>query len=69
MNEIFEIGILPVLMTLLAFQAGVILQKKVKSPLCNPILVAVILILAFLAMTGMDLNVYRSGNSLLLRCR
>jgi len=43
----------------------VALRQKVKSPLCNPILVAVILILIFLFATGMDVNVYRSGNSLL----
>ena len=65
MSEIFEIGILPVILTLLAFQIGLILQKKIKSPLCNPILVAVILILLFLFLTGMDVNVYRSGNSML----
>ena len=65
MTEILEIGILPVLLTLMAFQAGVILQKKTKSPLFNPILMAVILILLFLFLTGMDVNVYRSGNSLL----
>ena len=63
MNELFEIPIFPVFLTLAAFRIGVALQKKVKSPLCNPILVAVIVILLFQFATGMDLEVYQAGNS------
>lgn len=63
MNEIFEIPIFPVFVTLAAFQIGTALQKKIKSPLCNPILVAVIIILLFQSVTGMDLDIYRDGNS------
>lgn len=63
MSELLEISILPVFMTLAAYQAGVALQKKVKSPLCNPILVAVVIILLFLFATGMDLKVYQAGNA------
>lgn len=65
MKELLEIGILPVLVTLLAYQAGVMLRQKIKSPLCNPILVAVILILCFLSYSGMELKVYQAGNSVL----
>ena len=61
-NELFAIPIFPVFVTLMAFRAGVALQKKVKSPLCNPILVAVILILVFHFLSGMDLEVYKAGN-------
>lgn len=63
MNELFTIPVFPVFVTLIAFRAGVALQKKLKTPLCNPILVAVILILAFLFLSGMDLKVYQTGNS------
>ena len=63
MSELFQIPIFPVFLTLIAFRIGVALQKKVKSPLCNPILVAVILILAFQFTTGLDLKVYQAGNS------
>ena len=62
MNELFAIPIFPVFVTLMAFRAGAVLQKKVKSPLCNPILVAVILILAFHFLSGMDLELYKAGN-------
>lgn len=63
MRELFQIPIFPVFVTLAAFRAGVALQKKLKSPLCNPILVAVIIILVFQFATGMDLKAYQAGNS------
>ena len=63
MNAFLTIPIFPVFLTLAAFHVGTLVQKKVKSPLCNPVLVAVILILGFQAVTGMDLNGYKSGNS------
>ncbi len=62
-NDLFSIPIFPVFVTLIAFRAGVALQKKVKSPLCNPILVAVLLILAFHFLSGMDLKLYQAGNA------
>ena len=61
MTELLSIGILPVALTLTAFLAGQKLQKKVRSPLLNPILVAVILVLAFLFATGMNVSDYKSG--------
>ena len=65
MNELLTISILPVMLTLLAFQAGLFLQKKLRSPLCNPILVAVILVLLFMAATGMELETYQAGATFL----
>lgn len=65
MDELLEIGILPVIVTLLAFRIGQFFQQKTKSPLCNPILIAVILVLLFLTGTGMELSAYQQGTSLL----
>lgn len=65
MNELLGISILPVVLTLLAYQTGAALQRKFKSPLCNPILIAVILVLLFLSATGMELSAYQSGASFL----
>lgn len=65
MTDLLSIGILPVLVTLLAFRAGQFLQQKTKSPLCNPILVAVILVLGFLGLTGMELKTYQTGAAFL----
>lgn len=61
MTDLLQIAILPVALTLLAYQAGALLQKKLRTPLCNPILVAVILVLGFLGITGMELKTYQAG--------
>ena len=63
MNEALSVPILPVLVTLSTFYIGIILRRKAKTPLCNPVLVAVFLILAFLTLTGMDLKTYQAGNT------
>lgn len=65
MNELLSISILPVILTLLAFRIGQLIQSRVKSPLCNPILIAVILVLLFLRTSGMELKSYQTGASFL----
>ena len=65
MADLLSIGILPVLLTLLAFRLGQFIQAKTKSPVCNPILIAVILVLLFLKGTGMELATYQKGASML----
>ena len=65
MTDLLSISILPVMLTLLAFRLGQFIQAKTKSPICNPILVAVILVLVFLKITGMELASYQAGASML----
>ena len=47
MTDLLSIGILPVALTLSAFLLGQKIQKKLKSPILNPILVSVVLVLIF----------------------
>lgn len=61
MNELLSIGILPVALTLLAYQIGVLCQKKFKLPVFNPILIGVIVVLATLSVTGMERKSYQEG--------
>lgn len=61
MHEILSIGILPVVMTLLAYQAGILCQKKFKLSIFNPILVAVVLLIVALRLTGMEVSQYQGG--------
>lgn len=61
MDELLQIGILPILLTLGGYQLGAFLQKKTRSALCNPILVAVAVVLIFTKATGMDVAQYREG--------
>ena len=63
MSDLLQIPLLPVLVTFLAFRVGQLIQAKLKSPLCNPILIAVILVLGFLSVTNMELSAYQSGIS------
>ena len=46
-----------------AFQLGLWCQKKLKTPLCNPVLIATILIIGFLLLTGYPNETYQSGTS------
>ena len=61
MTDLLTIGVLPVSLTLIAFLAGQKLQKKFRSPLLNPILISVILVLIFLSFTGLPVADYKAG--------
>ena len=63
MTEYLQIGILPLLVTLIAYQFGLILQKKFKSPLCNPILISVVIVLLFLSATNTPYSQYKQGTA------
>ena len=63
MAEYLNIGILPLLVTLIAYQFGLTLQKKFKSPLVNPILVSVVIVLIFISLTGTPYSQYKQGTA------
>ena len=63
MTDLLSIGILPVALTLTAFLLGQKIQKKLKSPILNPILVSVVIVLIFLSLTGMPVSDYKAGMS------
>lgn len=63
MTELLQIGILPLLLTLAAYQIGLLCQRKFRSPICNPILIAVILVLIFLHLTDTAYADYKQGTS------
>ena len=61
MSELLSISILPVLLTMLAYQLGLLCQKTFKSPIFNPILIGVVLAILMLKLTGMEVSHYQSG--------
>lgn len=61
MTEFFEIGVFPIVLTLVCFRIGQWCQKKGKLPLFNPTLIAMILVVIFLLVTGMDIGTYQDG--------
>ena len=48
-------------LTIGTFQIGLWCQRKTRSPLCNPILIAAVLTVAVLLLTGMDPQDYQAG--------
>lgn len=65
MADFLQIGILPVVLTLGAYQLGLACQRRFRSALCNPILIAVVLILAFMALTGLPNGDYQAGTAVI----
>lgn len=61
MNALLSIGILPVALTLFAYFIGAQCQKKFKLPICNPILIGVIVVLLILSVTGLERKAYQEG--------
>lgn len=58
-----SISLFPLVLTLGSYQIGVWCQKKTKSAICNPLLIATLICMAVLLLTGFDLKVYQAGNS------
>ena len=54
-----------VALCILTFELGVWLQKKTKSPLCNPLLIAIVLIAAILTVFKIPLENFQHGGELI----
>ena len=65
MAELLSIGILPVVLTLFAYQVGVLCQKKFKLPIFNPILIGMIIVIVTLKVTGLGTGEYQQGVKLI----
>lgn len=65
MTELLNIGILPVVLTLFAYQMGVLCQKKFRLPIFNPILIGMIIVILTLKVTGLSTGSYQNGVKLL----
>ena len=62
MTELLNLELTGVLVTLLTYRAGLLLQKKVKPPACNPILIPAVLIILFISLTGLPNSAYQAAN-------
>lgn len=58
-----DIALVPLVITLVAYQIGLWCRKKWNNPLCNAILIAAILVIVFLALTGFPVDVYEKGTA------
>lgn len=50
-----------VLISILTYEIGLLLKRKLKLAIFNPLLVSIVLIIAFLCLTGIDYNTYNEG--------
>ncbi len=58
MNELFSIGIFPVVLSLGAYQLGLAIQKKWKLAILNPLLLSALLVMAVWLAGGEEMHVY-----------
>ncbi len=65
MEKIITNPLFWVLITLIAFQIGVYVSKKIKLPIFNPILIALTLIISGLLIFKIDYEVYNSGGQII----
>ena len=62
MAELFtSASLFAIVLTLGAYEFGIWLQKKLKSPICNPILIAVILVIAAISLLKIPVQDYRAA--------
>ena len=62
MSGFFETSVFfGVLITLLSYGAGLLLKKKFRSPLFNPLLIAIVLTILFLVLCRIDYGIYNEG--------
>lgn len=58
-----DISLFPLVLTIGAFQIGLWCQKKWRSPIFDPILVAVLLVICALLVTGFSVEEYQAGTA------
>ena len=58
---LYEVSLFPLVLTFGAYQIGLWCRRKWNSPLCNPLLIAVILVISFLLVSGISTEVYQDG--------
>lgn len=62
LNEFFAESLyFGMILSLFSFYIGFHIQKKLKTPICNPLLIAIILIITFLCVTGTSFETYQYG--------
>ncbi|MCI7803596.1 MAG: LrgB family protein [Oscillospiraceae bacterium] len=62
MNDFFENSVFfGVIISLVSYGIGVLLKKKFKSPLLNPLLISIIITIAVLLILGIDYSKYYEG--------
>ena len=67
-REFTQTPLFGILLSLVAFEIGVFLNRKTKISLVQPILIALIFILIFLSITGISYENYKIGGDYISPC-
>ena len=65
MKEVLQSPLFGIVLSVLAFQVGLFFNKKTGSPLCNPLLIAVALIIAVIKIFHIPLEWYQKGGDVI----
>ena len=65
MIEIFDTPIFGIVISIVAFEIGIIINRKTKLSIIKPLILAVGLIIAFLSISHIDYEVYNKGGSMI----
>ena len=65
MEDIINNPLFGISLTLISFQIGSIIYKKVKSPLCSPFVLSIIFIISFLLIFKIPYNSYKKGGDII----
>ncbi len=60
-----DLNLLPLVLTVGAYQIGLSLQKKWKHPLCNPLIISIFLVILVLLVAKFPVEKYQSGTEIL----
>lgn len=61
MEILTENTLFGIIISLLAFEVGLLIYKKTRFPLFNPLLIAIALVISFLLIFNIDVDVYNKG--------
>lgn len=65
MNGIFTGPVWGIVLSILCFAVGTWCARKWKSPVVNPLLIAIALVIVFLKVTGLSLDAYKEGGNVI----
>lgn len=65
MKELFNTPLFGIVLSVAAFEVGLFLNKKLKTPVANPLAIAVFLIITFLQISGIPLESYQRGGDVI----
>lgn len=65
MHEVVNSPFFGITLSVLAFEIGIVIERKTKLPFANPLLIAVVLCIAFLELTGVSYESYNAGGEVI----